>query len=284
MDSKKRRLACLALILALLAFWGLVRGAWHAQENGQLTITALPVGKADALIVQQGGRTVVIDTGEEDDGAYLVKELKSRGVAKVDLLLITHFDKDHVGGAACLVEHMEVSSVMMPDYEGSRPEYRAFLESLKGHPDVRRVAAPEQFFAEDMTFTIYPAENPGEIMDTDEEYDNGMSLVASLTYGAEKFLFAGDVEGVRIDQMLSEDIDWRHDWLKLPHHGKYEDALTDFLDAVDPDMTVICCSEKDPAEEETLKLLEERQTQIWDTSRRAVVTRSDGERITVSME
>lgn len=284
MDNKKRRLACLVLILALLAFRGLVRGVWHAQESGQLTITALPVGKADALVVQQDGRTVVIDTGEEDDGAYLVKELKNRGVAKVDLLLITHFDKDHVGGAACLVEHMEVSSVMMPDYEGSRPEYRAFSESLQGHPDVRRVAAPEQLAVGDMQFAIYPAENPDEIMDTEDEYDNDMSLVTGLTFGSRKFLFTGDIEDTRIRQMLSADTDWRHDWLKMPHHGRYEEALTDLLNAVAPDTAVICCSEKKPAEEETLKLLEERDIKVWDTARRAVVTRSDGEQITVSEE
>ena len=284
MDNKKRVLSCLALVLALLVFWGLARGVWRVQENGQLTITALSIGKADALIVQQGRHTVVIDTGEEDDGADLLKELKSRGVTKVDLLLVTHFDKDHVGGAAYLADHMEISSVMMPEYEGGRPEYRAFLESLQGHAGVRRVATPEQLAVGDMQFSIYPAEDPDEIMDTEDEYDNDMSLVASLTFGSGKFLFAGDIEGTRIQKMLSTGIDWRHDWLKLPHHGRYEDALIDLLDAVDPDTVVICCSEKNPAEKKTLKLLEEKQVEVWDTSRRAVVTRSDGKQITVTTE
>lgn len=284
MDNKKRWLSCLGLILLLLVFWGVIQGSQHTKKDRLLTITALPVGKADALIIQEGSHTVVIDTGEEEDGPYLVKELKSRGADKVDILLVTHFDKDHVGGAAYLADHMEISSVRMPDYEGDRPEYQAFLQSIQGHPDVRRMATPEQLSVGGMQFTIYPAEDPEEIMNTDGEYDNDLSLVASMAYGSGKFLFTGDIEETRICQMLSSDTDWQHDWLKMPHHGRYNDALSELLDAVKPDTAVICCSEKKPAEEETLKLLKEKQTEVWDTSRRAVVTESDGEQIRIYQE
>ena len=83
MDNKKRVLSCLALVLALLVFWGMARGVWRVQENGQLTITALSIGKADALIVQQGRHTVVIDTGEEE-GAKQLQTTRSSGMRAQD--------------------------------------------------------------------------------------------------------------------------------------------------------------------------------------------------------
>ena len=97
------------------------------------------MGKADALVLKQAGHTVLIDTGEKDDGDKIVRFLKNQGIHSVDLLVITHFDKDHVGGAAKVLEHMEVNAVFMPDYEGTRPEYDSFLEALAGRDGVQRL-------------------------------------------------------------------------------------------------------------------------------------------------
>ena len=51
------------------------------------------------MILETGGKVMVIDAGEEDDGAELVTYLKERNLSQVDVLIITHYDKDHVGGA-----------------------------------------------------------------------------------------------------------------------------------------------------------------------------------------
>lgn len=136
--NRRRSAGALVLLLALLALWAGIRrfGAAVPAEQEALTITALSVGKADALIVQTEDRVILIDTGEKDDGDEILQELKKRGIGRIDLLLVTHFDKDHVGGAADVMEQMEVASVWMPDYEGDRKEYQDFLRCLQGHPDV----------------------------------------------------------------------------------------------------------------------------------------------------
>lgn len=276
----------LALILVLLVIWTGVQwpGLSDNDKDGNLTITALSVGKADAMIVQEADQVLLLDTGELDDGEKVVRELEDRGVDQIDQLLITHFDKDHVGGAVYVMEHMEVLSVVLPDYEGDREEYRQFLASLERHPDVRRLTEPLKETLGSMQITIYPAEDAEEIRDTEDEYDNDMSLVASISYGDKRFLFTGDIEKTRIRQMLAADVDWRHDWIKMPHHGRYQKALRGLLEAVRPSEAVICCSERNPAEEKTLKLLEEWQIQVWDTAEQVVVTVCDGEKITVRNE
>jgi len=138
-----------------------------------------------------------------------------------------------------------------------------------------------QFSIGRLDWTVYPAEAPGLIQDTAEEYDNDMSLVADISYGMKSFLLTGDIEKKRIAQMLSSDVDWKHDWIKMPHHGRYQKALDELMEHVEPSWAVICCSEKKPAEDKTLKLLEKRQISVWDTSKYSVVTMCDGETIEV---
>ena len=94
-----RALAAAALLL-LSAF--LCVSCKNRQTLSALTATFLKVGKADAAVLTCGNRTLVIDTGEPDDGAQLVRFLQNAGAASVDALIITHFDRDHVGGAAAL--------------------------------------------------------------------------------------------------------------------------------------------------------------------------------------
>lgn len=138
--------------------------------------------------------------------------------------------------------------------------------------------------AGEMRLTVYPAEDPAGILGSAEEYDNDMSLVMSLRYKERSFLLTGDIEKRRIEQMLSSDTDWRHDWIKMPHHGRYEDALSDLMKAVSPEYAVICCSEKHPADEETRELLQEAGTEVYDTREQAVVTWCDGKDIIIRLQ
>lgn len=102
-----------------------------AAETEPLKVTLLKVGKADAIAIQTEKNTMVINTGEEEDGEELVFYLKNQGITQVDTLLITHFDQDHVGGADTLIESMDVERVLVPDYEGTSTEYQDFMIALE---------------------------------------------------------------------------------------------------------------------------------------------------------
>lgn len=275
MMEKKNRAAVLALMLVLLGIGFAAKSADKEQKDPNLTVTALSVGKADAMILQQGEHTVLIDTGEKDDGDKIIRFLKKQGICSVDLLVITHYDKDHVGGAAKVLKDLEVQEVLMPDYEGTRPEYDSFLEALADRNKARRLTGTDDFTMGDMKIRIQAAES--EETYTDE---NDLSLVTWVTFGSRRFLFTGDIEETRISEMLSSGEDLRADWIKMPHHGRYQANLGEFLDAVEPSFAVICCSDKHPASEDTLKLLDEREIQVFDTSEESVVTTCEGEHIT----
>ena len=74
-------------------------------------ITFFNVGKADAILLQYNDTNMVIDTGTKDSEEYFLEGLKRLNVDKIDCLIITHFDQDHVGGAASLISSYEIDTV-----------------------------------------------------------------------------------------------------------------------------------------------------------------------------
>ncbi len=290
--EKKRIIAVGILLAALVAVWLGIRqfAGSDGIENPALTITALPVGKADALILKTDDWAAMIDTGEERDGSYIRETLEAAGIDHLNLLLITHFDKDHVGSAAELLKTVGADQVRIPDYEGTRPEYAAFLSALEAHPEteVQRITGTETLEipagSVNTSLTIYAADDPAEIRDTDGEYDNDMSLVAKVICGEKKFLFTGDIEKTRIAQMLDSGEDWSADWIKMPHHGRYQKKVEKLLEAVNPFYAVICDGGDQLAEEETLDALKKRQITEWETANGTVVTMTDGKKIEIRQE
>lgn len=290
--EKKRIIAVGILLAALAAVWLGVRQLSETEQitHPALTITALPVGKADALILKTDDWAAMIDTGEERDGSYIRETLEAAGIDHLNLLLVTHFDKDHVGSAAELLETVGADQVLMPDYEGTRPEYAAFLSALEVHPEteVQRITGTETLEipagSVNTSLTIYAADDPEEIQDTEDEYDNDMSLVANVTCGEKQFLFTGDIEKTRIRQMLESQVDWKADWIKMPHHGRYQKKVEKLLEAVNPFYAVICDGGDQLAEEETLDALKKRQIKAWETADGTVVTITDGKNIKVRQE
>lgn len=290
--EKKRIIAVGILLAALAAVWLGVRQLSGTEQitHPALTITALPVGKADALILKTDDWAAMIDTGEERDGSYIRETLEAAGIDHLNLLLVTHFDKDHVGSAAELLETVGADQVLMPDYEGTRPEYAAFLSALEAHleTEVQRITGTETLEipagSVNTSLTIYAADDPAEIRDTDGEYDNDMSLVAKVICGEKQFLFTGDIEKTRIRQMLDSGVDWTADWIKMPHHGRYQKKVEKLLEAVNPFYAVICDGGDHLAEEETLDALKKRQIKAWETADGTVVTITDGKNIKVRQE
>ena len=110
MNRKKKSLNIIVLVLVLLSvFLILYRPQIRlASDQKNLNIKIFKVGKADAIVVENNNEYMVIDVGEEDDGFEIVNYLQDREVFKIKKLIITHFDKDHVGGADTLVENIEV--------------------------------------------------------------------------------------------------------------------------------------------------------------------------------
>lgn len=257
-------------------------GCKPAEPQYPFEITVFGVGKADAILIRADDRYMLIDCAEESSGKFLLNELNARGITHLDVLEITHFDKDHVGAAALIVKNTDIDRIIYPDYIGTRDEYFSFMEAAELHPNAGPVAETEQLSLGTAEVTVFPASDPDALIKEDNEYDNDLSLVTKISYGEKTFLFCGDVEKARIKQMLNEDTDLKCDWIKMPHHGKYNKRLSDLLKECQPQYAVITDSLGDPAEDKMIGLLNDMNIAYYQTLRGNVVTACDGKNIIIT--
>lgn len=241
-----------------------------------LTATLLRVGKADAIVLRCAGQILVIDTGEADDGPELLRCLDRLGAERVDVLILTHFDRDHIGGAARLCERMPIGRVLLPACAGSGEEYLAFVEAAGAAGlSPERLSAPLSFSFGSCRVLVEP---PG---DCENRSDNNCSLIVAVEHGALRLVFAGDAEKQRIREYLAGDGALPCDFLKVPHHGVWNAALQELFSQLRPKVAVICDSDKNPAEEKTLAQLEKLGAAVYETRFGTVTVESDGRKLSV---
>ena len=212
-----------------------------ADGNELFQITVLDVGKGDCILVQTGENTVMIDTGYKADREKIVQYLASHNISRLDALIISHFHKDHVGGAAGILEKIPVGMVYMPDYEGTRDTYLEMMKVIqnKGIP-AQRLTADVSFQLNGAEYTIYPSAVP---YDAEAENDNDVSMAATVKFSGHSAFFAGDLEEAGItaiaDHARALGLDLRSDIIKLPHHGRTSNNSDVLLDMVNPKIALI---------------------------------------------
>lgn len=235
-------------------------------------------GSADAAVITTENHTVVIDTGNKGDGKDIYEYCSGNGRTGADWLIITHFDKDHVGGAKGLISKLDrVDNILQPGYEETNNEYRKYTEAAEEKGIKPQI--PEDvmtFTLDDAVFTVYPA------METEYSQVNNYSLAVTVEYGKKTILFAGDAEKQRIKELIKQipEPDRGTDLIKMPHHGRIEKNTDDFVDYFKPVMAVITCSEKEKPDDETIRILSENNTETFLISNGSINFSCDGYSIT----
>ncbi len=279
--------ALIILTAAVLVFCGifLIFHLTREKKNDELVVTDLDVGKADAAVIEYLDTVGIIDTGTSDAFDTIDSFLKENTDAEIDYMILTHYDKDHIGSAVRLMDCYDIGNIYLPDYVSEKKNYAPLMDAVRDRDDVTFVSKPLQFSYDDLTIEILPAEDKDAIIEGGEKIDNNMSLVCMMTYGENDLLFTGDVEKARIKQMVrsaeegEENLDC--DWIKIPHHGRYQKKEKELLDVATPEYSVISTSREEPPEDELLQLLEEENIKNFGTYDGNVVTVCDGASITV---
>ena len=244
-----------------------------------MEVDFLDVGKADAAVVLTDNSTVIIDCGEKGDAKHILKLLESRERDSADYLIITHFDKDHVGGAGKIIKELDVHNILIPDYtpEDSN-EMDKFREAL-AEKDIT-----PQLMTEDISFSLDGAEytiNAPDKQDYGKNNDNDFSLITRIQHGDNIMLFTGDAMEARLDELM--DIG-RCDLLKVPYHGRKIGNFSEFLDAVSPEYAVVS-TDKDVFSSSVQKQLSKRNIPYYSTCFNGMITvYSDGNDLTISTE
>ncbi len=245
----------LALCLALLLVFPLVSCADPSvkPDENTMTVTFIDVAKGDCILIQKGDSAVLIDTGYDATASTVLYYLQSHGVYALDHMIITHYDKDHVGGAAYLINNLEVKHLLLPGYEGSSKPYYNMLDAA-GEKEVPTdiITSDQTIVLEDVVYTVFASNieyKAGE--DGKEGNDNDCSLVVSTVFGDDSYLFAGDIEKAGINAFLKAQTG-HYDIIKMPHHGSYEKNTEDLITAVSPVTAIITDSTGEPADSDLL--------------------------------
>ena len=264
----------LLLLAALLALSGCA-----AAEN--LCVDFFDVGKADAmLITTPAGERILIDAATHKQGGKLVERLRSDGISSIDVMIITHYDNDHVGGADRVLEDMRVGTVIMPVYDKESKQHTQFEEALAAYPPQETLALTT---GQAITYTL-PGGLALHITAAHERYygsdeENDFSLAVRMTYGETRFLFTGDAENARQKELLAEG-NVACDVLKVPYHGRYESISPVFLAEAAPKIAYIHDDEENPADWRVLETLEGLGAQVYcSRSDGSVSVYSDGQRV-----
>lgn len=131
-----------------------------SEENPHVKATFFDVGKGDAILIETGKHTVLIDTGYDDTAKVILNYMEKQDIRHLDYLILTHFDKDHVGGADWILREVETGTVLQPDYESDGGQYREYEETVEaeGYSPVP-VTETMSFSLDDVDFLIYPPQD-----------------------------------------------------------------------------------------------------------------------------
>lgn len=207
--------------------------------DGEISVHFIDVGQGDSELIVAQGYNVLIDCGERDRGADIIRYLKYLGIEKLDYVILTHPHSDHIGGAYSLLSEIEVERLIMPfipdDVLPETVAYNNLLDGIEEYEILCSYAnAGEQIFLGTGTYLEILA----PLYDDYEDLNN-YSIVAKLVHGENSFLFTGDIEEDAEIDILEAECDVSADVLKVAHHGSNTSSSTDFLDAVSPKYAVI---------------------------------------------
>ncbi len=212
-----------------------------------LRIYFIDVGQGDStLILTPKGNSILIDGGGSETGSFDVGEkillpyLLDRGVTKIDYMMISHFDSDHVGGLFSILENLRVEHVLISKQGKESENYKHFLEiSKRKKIKVIYAEAGDRINIEKNMFfeILFPTRNL-----ISENILNNNSIVARLVYKNFKILFTGDIEEIAEKELIklySKTNKLRADILKVAHHGSKSSTIDSFLKLVNPRISLI---------------------------------------------
>jgi len=248
-DRRLRHLALAALLAMSLRM--VTAGRIAIPPRGNLEVIMLDVGQGDAILLRfPTGLTGLIDAGgfpgsSFDVGARVVAPaLRSLGILRLDLLILTHAHTDHLGGAAAIVREFAPRAIWI----GAVPPDDPAVQRLMRMADEGRipVVLPRRGVELPIGGSRLEVLNPGGADPRGRDGANRGSLAVRIILHDRQALLTGDLERDSERELLRSGYDLRADLLKVGHHGSRTSTSSDFLLAVAPEIALISVGPANP--------------------------------------
>jgi competence protein ComEC len=230
----------LLLVLASTLLWLAVT----APAAGRLSVTFLDVGQGDAALIDgPQGHRILVDGGPSGPA---LKRALDRHLPfydrRIDIVVLTHPQADHVGGLPAVIDSYDVGAVMTTAIAADTEAYAAWETALENAGPPRVIAHRGQWIDLGRGARL-TALGPTSHMQPDGHDTNDTSMVLRLTQGELSFLLTGDITEDAEEALIAAGTNLTADVLKVAHHGSRTSTSDAFLARTDPDVAVISVGE-----------------------------------------
>ena len=214
------------LILILLIFHKTI-----PLYNGNLEVVMFDVGEADSMLISTPSKKVniLIDTGRGIDINNIIIYLKSIGISKLNYLIITHGDEDHIGGALYLIDNFKVDNVIL-----NKGDYTELEVELITHLKNKNIKYTNNINKIPLLGSYMYLLNTKEFSN-----ENDNSIVTYFEYQKYKFLFMGDSSSKTEEYLINNYNLTNISFLKVGHHGSNTSSSTHFINKITPKVSLI---------------------------------------------
>ena len=247
--AKKQRKNILVIVIL---FTILVNSIIYVTDKN-IKIYFVDVGQGDCTLIQTSGRkNVLIDGGGSEFGSFdvgkstLLPYLLDRGITKIDYMMISHFDSDHIGGLFYIMENLRVDNIIISKQGESSENLKKFIEILqsnnrgsKNKTNIILVKKGDNIKIDNTSYfeILFPEE---ELIN--DNILNNNSIVAKFVSNNFKMLFTGDIEEIaesRLCELYKSTNKLQADIIKVAHHGSKTSSILNFLELVKPKIALI---------------------------------------------
>jgi len=208
-------------------------------DNTLVDVYYLDIGQGDATLIRTPiGANILIDGGPDLSVLYQLGKSLPWYEKKIDLMILTHPDQDHMLGLVDIIRRYQVEQLVISGIVDDTPAYQFFLDVLTEQKVTVTVgqAGDSYEFGEVTARILYPIQSlAGRVV----EDSNTSSLVTQVDYGETSLLFTGDLPKANEIELVATGVDLRSQVVKAGHHGSKNSSSLEFLQAVDPDFVVI---------------------------------------------
>ena len=252
-----------------------------AQTSANVTIKFIDVGQGEAILIALPEKTVLIDAGPTGSAPKIAQVLQELGRNKIDYLVATHPDEDHIGGMADVISNTQIGTIYAPNKTNNTATYRKFLTAIQNNN--LQITLAEAGTIIDQT-DDYKLEILWPKKDANFPETNDYSIIIKLTVGNKTFLFTGDAPTNAILNSNPGHIDV----LKLSHHGSRTGTTEQLVRKLSPTYAVVSYAVDNSyghPMQSVLNALRKHSVEVWGTGANGTITITcDGTDIDISGE
>jgi len=283
---KKNNLKKYVILILLLSsffytFFSYVQKNFFKVSNHNLQFHFIDVGQGDSsLIITPKGKTILIDAGDEAHAKKVLSYVREQGIEKLDLVIATHPDADHIGGMDKVIKNFDIGVFAMPDVSAKTNQYKQIQRELKAKKmkATRLYQGDEVQIDDDIDFEILSPVKGKKYDDTNE-----YSIVTKIVYKDTSFILMGDATMENEVDIINNVPDIDIDVLKLGHHGSSTSSSDYFITKTSPKIAIISCGKNNKyghPHQEVMRVLKKHGVTPYRTDEMGdIVITSDGKEI-----